>query len=354
MTNFWRKKAQKIILVFLIGIVFFNSISNVYAETLTINEVETGFNNSSIIKDINELGTNITTYIDSSNQNLDIYQDTEKILTFKYTDEYIEYDNRSTVITPEFVTEDIFTYIIIYGIMDSIFDLSGFENKTISENANYTYEEYGLELTTESYNLSGSSEDGNWYMNGEVIRYFKISLDTDKITTLMTKYGVDDSEEDPNKELINSLTPSLEAKDITENSVTLYPHIRYTNSDDTVYCYIYRSQSEDGEYTKISDMAVNCSGEIGFVDKELKKGTTYYYKTIVEGGTKYSDILKVTTKGSSISNSNENIPNNSSNESNNDEIKNPDTGVILPIFTIISGCILALLFLRKKSVIKKI
>lgn len=353
----FNQRCKKVLSFLLVGSIFFSTISNVYAKTLTINEVANGFKNSTIIDGLNQLGGNITSSVDTTNKTLDVYSESEKVFSFKYTDDYIEYDNRSAIVSKETAEKDVLTMFMLYGVFDSIFKLSGYEDKTLSEDGIYTdtYDTYGIQLITESYSYSGTDDDGGtWSMSGEFIKYFKMSFDTDKIDALMTKYGVDASTQDPNKEIILGLTPTLEAKEITENSITLYPHIAYTNTDPDykVFCYVYRSTSENGTYEKISDMAVNCLDEVGVVDEKLSSNTTYYYKAVVMDGTKYSEPLKVTTKEATIP-----APTNTNNTNKDDVVENPKTGVTLPVATLgimMIGSIIALIVARKKSVFKQI
>lgn len=355
--NYFYQGFKKVIGLFLIGIIFFSSISSVYAKILTIDEINNEFK-TSFIDEINKLGSNLSSSVDTTNKTLDVYSDSEKMASFKYTDEYIEYDNRSAVVSKETANDDIGTVLYLSGIIQSILNLSGYEDKTISDEDSIdfttTYDTYGIQMETEHYEYSGEEDGGTWSMSGDYIKYFKMSFDTDKIDALMDKYGVDASTQDPNKEIIANLTPTLKAKEITENSVTLYPHIPYTNTDPDykVYCYVYRSTSENGTYEKISDMAVNCLDDVGIVDDELQSNTTYYYKAIVMDETKYSDVLEVTTKSASS------IAIDTSTNTNKDDTKeNPQTGVFFPTMTVLImmiGSIIPLIYVRKKSVFKKI
>ena len=141
----------------------------------------------------------------------------------------------------------------------------------------------------------------------------------------------------------------------------LYSNINYisTDPDYKVFCNVYRSTEENGTYEKISNIAsVNCMDNVGMVDENLKSNTTYYYKAIValEGATKYSDIIKVTTKKASTTISQTPVQsNNSSNKTN--EIENPKTGTFFPLLivtfmTVISFSIFR--YSRKKSLFIKI
>ncbi len=335
-------------------LVFFASIGNVFASTLNINSVASKFSNTTIIDSLNQ--SNITLKVNAIDSTLDVYVGEEKNKSFSYTTDYIEYNNRGAVVTQENCTEDIFTMIWIMGIVESIFSLSGYENMPISEEdfpEDFTnnYDTYGLQIETEHYEFEESNEDGSSsFMRGEFIKYFKISLDTDKIKAAVEKY---------NENILKNLTPKLEAKDITENSITIYSSIPdYTNinSNHTVYCYIYRSSSKNGVYEKISDVAVNCSDSIGFVDEGLDSNTTYYYKGKIIGpelndiGSGFSDPILVSTK--SIANTNSEIK-----DINGNSVENPQTGSSYPIVgTIITGAIaiVILIYAKRKSVYYKI
>ena len=208
--NYFYQGFKKVIGLFLIGIIFFSSISSVYAKILTIDEINNEFK-TSFIDEINKLGSNLSSSVDTTNKTLDVYSDSEKMASFKYTDEYIEYDNRSAVVSKETANDDIGTVLYLSGIIQSILNLSGYEDKTISDEDSIdfttTYDTYGIQMETEHYEYSGEEDGGTWSMSGDYIKYFKMSFDTDKIDALMDKYGVDASAQDPNKEIIANLTP---------------------------------------------------------------------------------------------------------------------------------------------------
>ncbi len=348
---FCAPKLRKSLGVVMIGMMFFLFIDDVHAKILSIDEVNTSFR-TEFIDAVNQLGGNLSSKLDTTNKVLDIYAEDDKLISLKYTDDYIEYDNQNAIVSKDTVESDLWTMICISGLLRSIFNLSGYENKTISSDQNIdlenTYDTYGIQIKTEHYQYNGEDDDSTWSLEGDYLKYFKMSFDTDKIKALIEKYGVDSEENDSNKEIISSLIPTLEAKDITENSVILYPHISLinSNSNDKVYCYIYRSESEDGEYQKISDVAVNCLDDIGFTDENLKSNTTYYYKTLIDGGSKFSDILKVTTLGrESIS------------KANKETLENPKTGTIISIVSVVFimvGSIVALVYVKIKNRMKRI
>lgn len=99
-----------------------------------------------------------------------------------------------------------------------------------------------------------------------------------------------------NEELnvLTSVTSSIEAKEVSSTSVTLYPNtLGYKN--DAKFCNIYRANEENGEYIKITGFAVGCDGTLGFKDDELDSGETYYYKAQYIDSKVFSSPIKVTT-----------------------------------------------------------
>lgn len=357
---------KKVFGLILVPIILFLKNVNVYASILTVDNVSKQFDQSSLIQEINQFGRIVTSKVNTIDKTLDIYSDGEKFFSFTYGDDYIEYNNRSADVTEENCSEDTFTVYWLYGVMQSVFNLSGYNDKIVDFNESYvdTYDSYGIQFETEQYNFSGNYEDGSSYkISGLFFKYFKISLDTEKIDSLITKYGQDVKEQDANKEFIKlvidsriaSWRPTLEVKDIKEDSATLYPSIINYNGDEQydVNCYIYRSDSENGTYEKISDRAINCFGSVGVVDEGLKSNTTYYYKTIIDGGTVYSKPLKVTTNSISTTTT----TNNNDNNNQDSIIKNPETGdtfYIITITLVLLGSIVLMIFAKKKSLFKQI
>ena len=98
--------------------------------------------------------------------------------------------------------------------------------------------------------------------------------------------------------------PTISVDNITTDSITVYATVNSSESDMSkkFFCAIYRSSSADGEYELVSDFQVNCSDGVGFVDTDLQSGTTYYYKAITVGGSKYSDVISATTLNNDVKN----------------------------------------------------
>lgn len=315
----FKKNVKRIISVFIVLLIFLTSLVDVNARVVSINEFNDGFNNSPTIKELNNMSTSkIESKVNEVDKTIDVYAGTEKIYSFKYTDEYLEYSNRDVILTKENCSDDLSTLFMLSGILESMFKLSGHENITLSNDESMkslTYEKDGIVLEGEHYNFEEESENGTLKYSGDFVRYFKISFDTEKIDAFATKYGVAISD-DPNKEIINTITPTIKGSDVTETSITIYPNVSLDNlsSDTKINCHIYRSESIDGNYEKITNTPIDCVNSTGYTDSNLKSGTTYYYKTVIVGAEKYSDIISISTNGTI-----NNVP------------ENPKTGVSFPI-----------------------
>lgn len=346
-------------LVFLVIVfTFFFSTTGGYARILTIDEISDKLNNT-ILVEYQKLGVNYKSLVNKTDKTLDFYNGTELTSSINYTDEYILFEDNEPM-TENSILKNWQDFLGIINTLYAIFDLSGYPNKTITGNKEYflnSYDEYGFEVRSENYESEVGSSD--------YIRYFKISFDTEKISKLMEKYGVD-IEQDINQEKVMEITPKIEAKEITKNSVELYPRIE-ANEIDTdygIYCYIYRSTSRDGTYEKISDFAINCRDESSMIDSELKSNTTYYYKTVYMLGSNFSDVIEVTTlkddeiKEDTIDEKEEvKKENNKKDMSGIDIEENPQTGVFFPsmvILILLGVSVFLVCYTRKKSLFKKI
>ena len=315
-------------------LVFMLMLSNVYAKTLTIDEVKAELDE--FIAELGVLGMDITTTIDSENHKLDVYEGTEKTASLNYTDEYIEYEDRDTTLTEEVVDNSLGSFIVISGVLQSIINLSGYEGYELdiddSVDMSTMYNDYGIAAEVEEYEF----HNGNRTSSGDYIRYLKVSFDTEKIDALMEKYGYTDEEPE-----ISKIT--ITASDIKENSITLFPKAEFVQEVDDDYvsrCYIYRSDSENGTFEKISDVLINCSGEVGLGDENLASGVTYYYKATNEDGTVSSEVIKVTTKATTT----------------NDK-KAVDTGAFFPtigVTVMLIGSVIIYTKSRKKALFNRI
>ncbi len=338
---------MKKVIYFILGIMLLLPIGKVNAKILTIEEVVSTFSEAPQIKELNDFGSKIEAKYNSTKKTIDVYaQDSENseseiIASFVYnnSDNYIELNKRDYVVTEDNLFADFYDALGMIGIIESIFIQSGYNNLTIKESDySNTYDTYGLQLETEHYDFSGNEESGSWNISGDAIKYFKISLDTDKITKLVKDYGEDIKEEEK-----STLVPTLELKEITSNSASLHPEVKnIVNSSKDVSCHIYRSLEKDGDYEKVSKTAINClDPDALFVDTHLKSNTTYYYKAMVTNGDKYSNIIEVKTSDTSMGNI----------------TTNPDTGITSPLIlgiTLLIGILLFNFILKNKKGIKKI
>jgi len=274
---------------------FFSCSFNVFADTISINDVASEFVNTRYIKAFNEFGADLSMRVDGENNLLNVISENEVGMSFNYTDQYIEFDNRDSEPNEENVSETFGHALSVVGLISSLFNLCGYTDYVIEDfNFDVTYDEYGIVFESEHFEYSGVDEDGvTWESSGEYLKYFKISLDSEKISKFAEEYGVPIEDDEINTEFEN-LIPNIEASEITSNSVRIYLSVDGYDSEEIPHCYIYRSTSEDGEFEKISNWHYSCIG-IGVGDDDLNSNTTYYYKAQVVGSDKFSEIISVTT-----------------------------------------------------------
>ena len=239
-----------LVIIFSISIILSNMLK-VSAKMLTVNEVATALKDSTIIKLFDDEDAKFSSQVNTDQKTLDLYAGEEIILSLKYTDEYLEYDNRDFVVTAENCNGDIGQTLMLTGVIETLINLSGYNIQELDNDSDVkldlSYDKHGMEFISEPYNFSGTDEDGSSYnYSGNYLKYAKMSLDTSKIDNFIQEYK-NNIKSNP----VLDLVPTLEAKDITSNSVTLYPYVNYTPTDpeERVNCYIYRSNEENGEYT---------------------------------------------------------------------------------------------------------
>lgn len=341
---------MKKVIYLILSIVLLLPINKANAKILSVEEVVSTFNETPEIQELISFGSKIEAKYNDANKTIDIYAQTseslnlEIIASFAYnsSDNYIELNKRSFVVTEDNLFEGFYDTIGIMGIIESIFIQSGYNNLIVKE-SDYTktYDTYGLQLEIEHYDNNGNDENGNWNISGDVIKYFKISLDTDKISKLAKDYGEviegQDQDEQSTLELI------LELNKVTNNTVYLHPKVTNAiNPGKEITCYVYRSLEKDGIYERVSESAINClDPNAEFIDSNLKSNTTYYYKAIIIDENKYSNILEVKTGDPSMG----------------DITTNPDTGLASPItlgITLSIGILLLTFILKNKKGVRKI
>lgn len=354
MHNQVRKIIKNMLFVAWISILFLITSDNVFADMLKIEDISTEFNQSEIVQTLNQFGIDIISKVNDVDKKIEfsvLAGEIQKKYSFVYTNEYIEYNGRDIVLTDENYEEQIILNFLIEGLEEAITKLSGYENIKLSD-ADYTntYDEYGLQIETIEFKASFEEESDKY------CKYFKTSLDDEKVDKLINKYGktVPGTEE----EIVSMTNPTLKIENVTENSVTLDPDANYYGDveNPNITCYIYRSEQENGTYEKISNISTTCSGilHMTITDNNLKNNTTYYYKVVARGGTKFSDPYAITTKKvSNDSNNNVDDLNNNNNKTDLDGniTENPQTGENLFggfLTLIITGGLLLIIYSKNK------
>ncbi|MCX4249183.1 MAG: hypothetical protein OSJ65_05415 [Bacilli bacterium] len=337
---------RKIIGIILAIILFTPNSVFAAAALLRIEDVVDSFNKSKMVSSFDGLlGTKTQMKLNKTNQTLDVTMGTDEEFisnSLKYTNSYIELDNRNLTPTAENIGKGLLESVQVLGIIDALFSLSGYENKTLKEDAKPTdFNKYGLILETEI--LEQHEENNGITIDGsiEYLKYFKISLDKYLIENLVKEYGTD-IEEFKNP-FLNDLKPKLNVKSTSTNTVTLGIEFEdeLLSSTYPVYADIYRATSIDGEYIKINSEKIDYAKEdVTFTDTNLESGKTYYYKAIMDEDKELSsNILTVETIKA--------VP---------QTVENPKTGltspfILLPI-TLLFGNLYFLI--KKKNLFKNI
>ncbi len=220
---------KKIITLLLIGLTFFSSIGNINAEAtiLNIEEVDPIFKRN--FKKM--IGSEITTQIDKTNKKYKLTgENTEEGLSFNIGEDYIEYvDNTTLEGNAEEAMTSMATFLIMGTMIQTVIEASGIEDKTLSDKfdidllkTDESYNKYGLKIITEHYENNNDSETLKSSISYDYIRYFKMSLNTEKIQALMNTYGVEKKEEtdpevDPKTDDEETNKPAVVNEDKKEN-----------------------------------------------------------------------------------------------------------------------------------------
>lgn len=318
--------------------------NTVFAATnlVNIDDVVTSFNKSKTISSFDELfGIETVMKINKTAKTLDVTVDNTETISFKYTNEYIEFDNRSFTPTRENIGKTIFQSVQVLGITDALINLSGFENKTLKENTIPTdYNKYGLTIETDEYTSNESSNGVTENISVEYLKYFKISLDKTKIQNLVKDYGRDISElENP---FLGDVKPALGFY-IQDSEVVLqvYSNKLDLTSAKPIYVDIYRATSIDGEYIKVNTEKIDCTKDNAtFIDKSAEGNKTYYYKAVIIDNNIESEIITIQTPLKSTT----------------EPIENPKTGISSPFIIIPITITFALIYfiIKKKSLFRSI
>lgn len=266
----------------------FMFITCVKAELLTPDDVRNGFLNSPLIKFANEDNPDdekIDVEIKTDTSTFVIKAGNEEFKSYPFTSEYIIFTDEREL-TKENAESQLTDMMMMASFLDGIINKSGFDSsrlKDFPENFNPDYETYGLVMSGEPYTFT--DEEGT--SSGTFIREFKISFDTEKIRALVDRVGL---EEESN---LDELIPVITVKEKDKTSVSLNVYV--DDGGKQHFCYLQRATEENGEYENVFDLGFDCTvdRDLMVVDDELETNKTYYYRAIVVGGTKYSNVIPV-------------------------------------------------------------
>lgn len=273
---------MKKLLVFILF--FILCITVVNAETITIDEIASEYSNASIIKYLNEADSTleIHAYNNIEKNKLQILTGNSVAFSMKYTDEYILYDNTNGKINKYNIDSEYAKSIWIEEVIETVLNIVSNNTVSLSDTYNGTYEEYGLDLVIGNYSI----EEENSIINGTYIKYFKISLDKDKINKLIEL--LKPKEIVVNENILDKFTPSINIFNITSKSVDITASIPSFSGNEAT-CSIYRSSGI--EYTKIGE--VKADGKTIFQDTNIEEGKTYHYKVLINTTSNYSSVTEV-------------------------------------------------------------
>jgi len=268
---------------------------------------------------------------DQVNKKIKIYVNNELTKYFAYTDEYIKFDIDSSTVTVDNIMDEMNSYRYISAIIQSIFEICGYEGTVLDNYENLTYEKEGMVLREDTFVYN--SDDIN--LSLAYPAFFQITLNIDKVISLAKNYGVKIGDD------TSIIKPMIVTKQITDKSVVLFTSIYEVDKDSTYICDIYRSTLPDKSFEKIISH-VNCNDPEGFIDDNLTSGTLYYYKARIVGNNGFGDTISVKTLDT-------NTQNNTNDSSNS--VENPKTGINehTTFLLILALAIINLRFINKKN-----
>lgn len=328
-------------------------VIKVDAKVFTIDEVSENLNKE-----------NFATKVNTEGKTLDFYSDDDVLFSFKYSDDYILYDDPVSEVTEDNLGMAAASTLYFSEIMKSIIAMSGVTVDTFKDEITSCtdYDTYGLAIKELEYNFSDNSEGSSVSIGGKYINYLKLSLDSEKLVRLANTYGnvVDYSKY---KDLIASSFVKINTfwdKKQVDYKFTL----DYTKKDenDNPKCFMYRSDSLNGTYTKVQMMQSSCidSNDGSYLfDDDVTDGKVYYYKAQVVGSDKFGDIIKVDLANNTVTDAISGEPivdkiqskdDDTDNDTSNDDkvaaddkteektkkdYKNPETGAFLSMIPIL-------------------
>ncbi len=190
---------KKFIGLILVGIMFFSSTNIVSADVIAKEKIIEKLNSSDLFTSGEQ---KMSAKANDDDGTIEIYSNEEKLFSFTINEEYIELENYDVKITDDDAEEklpaEVIRYFTVGEVINAIFELSGVskeEIKTIDEhNFSDTYEKYGLQLELSNYEYGEKPEpdDEDYaYISIDLVKHFKMSLDTEVISTLIEKYSAD-------------------------------------------------------------------------------------------------------------------------------------------------------------------
>lgn len=338
---------MKRISLLLLGVLLISiSFMGVEAKSFTINEVSEYLNKGSF-----------NTKVNSTNKTLDFYSDGDAIFSVQYTDDYLLYDDPVTSVTQDNVGMAMISAMYFPEIIKSMMAMSGVTVDSLKEEiiTCTDYDKYGLTIKSLKYHFSDSEKGSSVSIGGEYINYLKLTLDSDKLVTLANTYGVivDYSKY---KDLVTTSFVKIDTfGDKKQVNYKFTLDYTKTDEDDNPQCYMYRSDSLNGTFTKVQTLKTSCidSNDGSYLfDDDISDGGVYYYKPQVVGSDKFGNIIKVDLSNNTVTDAISGEPivdkasskdevtedktdNDTKKEETKNDYKNPETGAFLPMLPIL-------------------
>ncbi len=231
---------------------------------------------------------------DSVNKQFIVTYSDDTIFSYPYEDDYLVYENEDIPNTCSEFNVVFYTFSLTL-IMSGVYYAAGCTDEDfnniitwISDEEFNDYDKYGIFAEIKNFGI----KDDDSSCSGTYLNYLKMSFDKEKIQNAIKDFG---STKNPNyvDDDIEEFTPSISFGTTSADHITISAYIfDIYDSEETMNCNIYRSESEDGEYKLIGTVA--CGGSNYLYDKDVVEGKKYFYKASMIGSNELSEAYSAT------------------------------------------------------------
>ncbi len=233
---------------------------------------------------------------DSVNKQFIVTYSDDTIFSYPYEDDYLEYESEDIPNTCADFNDIFYNTFSLTLIMAGAYNAAGCTDEQfyniitwISDEKFNDYDKYGIFVEKKDFELK--EDDSS--CSGTYLTYLKMSFDKEKIQNAIKDFG---NTENPNygyDDFNEEFIPDISFGTISADYITIAANVfEIYDSDEIKKCSIYRSESENGEYTLIGTVA--CDGSNYLYDEDVVKGKKYFYKASVVGSNKLSEAYSAT------------------------------------------------------------